>query len=113
MYVEQMSYSGLQRRAKETTYDDKGRAKKKKRFGKSLANKAPALFLLDFESETVLFGTDRIETCGYKSIPGESVRSYRSKLPFEKTGRTLDGSFGWNQSPEGYVFRVFADEQQC
>ena len=47
MYVEQMSYSGLQRRAREkTTYDDKGRTKKKKRFGKSLANKAPALFLL-------------------------------------------------------------------
>lgn len=42
IYVEKMSFSGLQRRAKETKQDAKGRYLKKKRFGKSLANKAPA-----------------------------------------------------------------------
>ena len=42
IFVEKMSFSGLQRRAKETKQDEKGRFKRKKRFGKSLANKAPA-----------------------------------------------------------------------
>ena len=46
IFVEQMNFSALQRRAKETKKDDNGRFKKKKRFGKSLANKAPATFLL-------------------------------------------------------------------
>jgi len=44
--VETMSYSGLQRRAKTTTINKKtGKFNKKKRFGKSLANKAPSMFL--------------------------------------------------------------------
>jgi hypothetical protein len=41
-YVEKMSFSGLQKRAK-TTEENKN--KRKKRFGKSIANRAPAMFL--------------------------------------------------------------------
>ena len=44
-YVENMNYAGLQKRSKKTEKNDKGKFKKKKRFGKSLANKAPAKFL--------------------------------------------------------------------
>lgn len=43
--VETMNFKGLQRRAKETKKDDNGKFKRKKRFGKSLANKAPSMFL--------------------------------------------------------------------
>ena len=44
--VETMRYSGLQARSKKTTLSKKtGKFNKKKRFGKSLANKAPAMFL--------------------------------------------------------------------
>jgi len=44
--VETMSYKGLQARAKKTTINKKtGKFNKKKRFGKSLANKAPSMFL--------------------------------------------------------------------
>ena len=44
--VEIMHFNGLQRKAKETTINEKtGRYNKKKRFGKSLANKAPAKLL--------------------------------------------------------------------
>ena len=44
--VETMNYSGLQKRSKETTINDKtGKINKKKRFGKSLANKAPSMLL--------------------------------------------------------------------
>lgn len=44
-YVETMNYKGLQKRSKKTEKNDKGKFKKKKRFGKSLANKAPSMFL--------------------------------------------------------------------
>ena len=41
-----MNYKGLQARAKKTTVNKKtGRYNKKKRFGKSLANKAPSMLL--------------------------------------------------------------------
>ncbi|GAA0082881.1 nuclease/transposase family protein [Clostridium sp. CTA-6] len=45
-YVEDMNYQGLQKRVKKTTINEETkRFNKKKRFGKSLANKAPAMFL--------------------------------------------------------------------
>lgn len=44
--IETMSYKGLQARAKKTTINKKtGKFNKKKRFGKSLANKAPAMLI--------------------------------------------------------------------
>lgn len=44
--VETMNYKGLQKRAKETTINEKtGRFNSKKRFGKSLGNKAPSMLL--------------------------------------------------------------------
>ena len=43
--VEKMNFAGLQKRAKNTEKNDKGKFKKKKRFGKSLANKAPSMLL--------------------------------------------------------------------
>jgi hypothetical protein len=44
--VETMNFKALQKRSKKTEKNDKGKFKKKKRFGKSLANKAPAKFLI-------------------------------------------------------------------
>jgi len=44
-HVEKMNYSGLQKRAKKTTKNKNGKFNKKKRFGKSLANKAPAMLI--------------------------------------------------------------------
>lgn len=45
VYVEKMNFAGLQKRAKNTEKNNKGKFKRKKRFGKSLANKAPAMLL--------------------------------------------------------------------
>lgn len=46
VYVEKMQFAGLQKRAKKTTVNEKtGKINKKKRFGKSLANKAPSMLL--------------------------------------------------------------------
>jgi hypothetical protein len=45
VYVEEMNYKGLQKRSKKTEKNAQGKFKKKKRFGKSLANKAPSMFI--------------------------------------------------------------------
>jgi len=45
IYVETMNYAGLQHKARKTEKNNKGNYKKKKRFGKSLANKAPSMLL--------------------------------------------------------------------
>ncbi len=45
IYIEDMNFKGLQGRAKETKLDKKGRYARKKRFGKSLANRAPSMFV--------------------------------------------------------------------
>jgi len=69
-YVETMSYSGLQRRSKNTTINKKtGKINKKKRFGKSLANKAPAMFLTIFDNKLKWNGTQlfKIDTYSIKA----------------------------------------------
>lgn len=45
IYVETMHFSGLAKKSSKTEKNDNGKYKKKKRFGKSLANKAPAMLL--------------------------------------------------------------------
>jgi hypothetical protein len=45
IYVETMSFSGLAKKAKKTEKNSNGSFKKKKRFGKSIANRAPAMLL--------------------------------------------------------------------
>ena len=45
IFVEKMSFKGLQRKAKETAVNDKGKFKKKKRFGRTIANRAPSMLL--------------------------------------------------------------------
>lgn len=58
-YVETMNYSGLQKRAKETTVNKKtGKFNKKKRFGKSLANKAPAKLIEIINRKLKYFDTE-------------------------------------------------------
>lgn len=45
IYVETMNFAGLAKRAKKTEKNSEGRFKRKKRFGKSIANRAPAMLL--------------------------------------------------------------------
>ena len=65
--VETMNFKGLQKRAKETTINEKtGRYNKKKRFGKSLANKAPSMFLTILKNKLETKGGRYIEVNTYK-----------------------------------------------
>ena len=61
IYVEKMNFAGLQRRAQKTEKNDKGRFKRKKRFGKSLANKAPSMLLTIINRKLGYFGEKLIE----------------------------------------------------
>ena len=56
VYVEKMNFAGLQKRAKNTEKNDKGKFKRKKRFGKSLANKAPSMLLTIIDRKLNYFG---------------------------------------------------------
>ena len=61
VYVEKMNFAGLQKRAKNTEKNDKGKYKKKKRFGKSIANKAPSMLLTIIDRKLKYFGEQLIE----------------------------------------------------
>lgn len=78
VYVEKMSFKGLSRRSKKTEKNEKGRFKRKKRFGKSLANKAPAklLTLLDNKlkslgSKLIKINTREVKASQYNHLNGE------------------------------------------
>lgn len=68
--VETMNYKGLQKRAKETTVNEKtGKFNKKKRFGKSLANKAPSMFLTILDNKLKWYNTEllKVDTAKVKA----------------------------------------------
>lgn len=51
IYIEPMEWTALARRAKETKKDKNGKFARKKRFGKSIANRAPGMFMLLLEQK--------------------------------------------------------------
>lgn len=60
--VEKMSFKGLQARAKETTINEKtGKYNKKKRYGKSLGNKAPAMLLTIIDNKLKYEGLELLK----------------------------------------------------
>ena len=61
VYVEKMNFIGLQKRAKNTEKNKQGKFKRKKRFGKSLANKAPSMLLTIIDRKLKHFGEELIE----------------------------------------------------
>ena len=60
-YVEDMDFLALAKRVKETKKNKKGKFKSKKRFGKSIANRAPAMLLLILDRKLHYFGKELIK----------------------------------------------------
>ncbi len=87
VYVETMNYKGLQKRSSETTINKKtGKNNKKKRFGKSLANKAPSMFLTILDNKLKWHGknllkidTFKIKASQYNHIKDEYIKKELSE----------------------------------
>lgn len=61
IYVEKINFAGLQKRSKNTEKNDKGKFKRKKRFCKSLTNKAPSMLLTIIDRKLRYYGEKLIE----------------------------------------------------
>lgn len=87
VYVETMNFKGLAKRVKETTINEKtGTFNKKKRFGKSIANKAPSMLLtivdhkLKWHDEVLLkIDTAKIKASQYNHIENTYVKKELSE----------------------------------
>lgn len=87
VFVEHMNFSGLQKRSKNTEKNEKGRFKKKKRFGKSLANRAPAMLMTILDRKLKYFDTMLFEINTYKAKASQFNHfdgTYKKKTLFQR-----------------------------
>lgn len=94
-YVEDMPWPSLTHRAKKTEISDKtGRMKRKKRFGKSIANKAPASLINILQIKCVSLGIP-----GVVEVPTSLKASQYNHQTRAYTPKPL--SQRWNDMPDG------------
>lgn len=94
-FVEDMQWSSLAHRAKETAVSEKtGKYKKKKRFGKSIANKAPAMLISILKQKCTTLGLP-----GVVEVPTIVRASQYNHLSQTYQKKTL--SQRWNEMPDG------------
>lgn len=67
IYVETMNFAGLAKRSKKTEKNKQGKFKRKKRFGKSIANKAPAMLLEIIDRKLSYYGRHLIKIDTYNA----------------------------------------------
>ena len=67
IYVEQMNFAGLQKKSSKTEKNDSGKFKRKKRFAKSLANKAPSMLMTIINRKLAYYGLKLIEINTFKA----------------------------------------------
>lgn len=92
--TEDMQYKGLQRRAKQTTYNKRnGRAHSKRRFGKTLGNRAPAQFLSILDQKLHYHGASlkKIDTAAVKASQYDHTTSQCSKKELGERWAIIDG----------------------
>lgn len=88
-----MSFSGLQKRAKNTEKNEGGRFKRKKRFGKSLGSKAPSMFLniLDRKLKKYEESLKKINTWSVKASQYNHIEDSFVKKKLSKRWNTIAG----------------------
>lgn len=93
VYVENMNFAGLQRRAKKTEKNDNGKFKRKKRFGKSLANKAPSMLLTIINRKLGYYGEQliKIETFEAKASQFNHFDGTYTKKSLSQRWNNFDG----------------------
>lgn len=94
-YVEDMTWSSLTHRSKKTEVSEKtGKFKRKKRFGKSIANKAPATLIAILKRKC-----DSLGLPGVVKVPTSVKASQYNHQLKEYTAKPL--SQRWNAMPDG------------
>jgi len=86
-YVETMRFQALQKKAKKTEKSEKtGKFKRKKRFGKSIGQKAPALFVRLFEEKVTRLGGSfyKVNTQTFKASQYDHVNQNNVKKALSK-----------------------------
>ena len=93
IYVEQMSFQGLAKRAKKTETNDKGKFKQKKRFGKTIANRAPAMLLEIIDRKLAYEGKSlvKIDTCSAKASQFNHVDETYTKKKLSQRWNYING----------------------
>ena len=94
IYIEDMNFKGLQARAKETKIDKKGRFAKKKRFGRSLANRAPSMFVTILENKLKAAGGNlyKVNTRTFRASQYDhTADEYRKKSLGQRWNRLAGG----------------------
>lgn len=93
-FIEEMRFRGLAKRAKETKINDKGKFMRKKRFGKSISNKAPASFVTILERKVVSAGGtfQKVNTFTVKASQLNHLTETHTKKNLNKR---------WNTMPDG------------
>jgi len=97
--VETMNFKGLQKRAKETTVNEKtGKINCKKRFGKSLSNKAPSMLIALIDNKLQYYGLSikKIDAYKVKASQFERFTETYVKKPLSKR---------WNKFEQGNIQR--------
>lgn len=93
IYVEDMNYRAMQRRARKTEKNKNGRFKRKKRFGKSLANKAPSMFLTILDGKlqrTTGNGLRRVNTWSFRASQYDHLSQKYHRKTLGTRNFTLD-----------------------
>lgn len=93
-FIEEMRFRGLAKRAKETKINDKGKHMRKKRFGKSISNKAPAAFVTILERKVASAGGtfQKVNTFTVKASQLNHLTETYTKKNLNKR---------WNTMPDG------------
>ena len=91
IYVEPMDFRALQRRAKKTTKNARGQFNRKKRFGKSLANKAPAMFLSILSAKLAQYYTSlqKVDKWAFKASQYDHLSQKYNKKKLSQRNFTL------------------------
>lgn len=94
-YIEDMNYKALAKKTKEAKRNKRGKWQSRKRFGKSIANKAPATFVKILEKKVQRLGGtfERVSTFDTKASQFDHIDHTFKKAKLSKRWKTLaDGT---------------------
>lgn len=93
IYVERMDMAGLSERTKETTYNARGRIKSKQRYGKSIGNHAPSLFISILERKLSYSGKElnKVDTWEFRASQYNHADDTYTKKQLDKRSTRIEG----------------------